>query len=100
MASTVGRVQDLIVEDREVQGETETDGVGRSELSLSDVGGVLNVDGEHVLQKKKCWGSATEGSGVLGYLVSLVGSVGSLLSLIARGKLGEITVVVTLPISH
>lgn len=99
MASTVGRVQDLIVEDREVQGETETDGVGRSELSLSDVGGVLNMDGEHVLQKK-CWGSATEGSGVLGYLVSLVGSVGSLLSLIARGKLGEITVVVTLPISH
>lgn len=52
MASTVWRVQDLIVEDREVQGETETDGVGRSELSLSDVGGVLNVDGEHVLQKK------------------------------------------------
>ena len=41
MAGTVGRVEDLVVEDGEVEGETETDGVGGSELGLGNVGGVL-----------------------------------------------------------
>jgi hypothetical protein len=41
VASTVGRVQDLVVEDREVQGQTEADGVGGRELSLSNVGSAL-----------------------------------------------------------
>ena len=41
VARTIGRVQDLIVEDREVKGQTKADGVGRSEVSLSDIGSVL-----------------------------------------------------------
>lgn len=43
MASTVGRVQDLVVENGEVEGETKTDGVGRGEISLGNIGGVLIV---------------------------------------------------------
>lgn len=41
VASTVGRVQNLVVENGEVEGESETDGVGRGEFGLSDIGGVL-----------------------------------------------------------
>lgn len=41
VAGAVGRVQDLVVKDREVQGQTETDGVGRGELRLSDIRGRL-----------------------------------------------------------
>lgn len=41
MASPVGRVQDLVVEDGEVQGQTEADGVSGSELSLGNIGSAL-----------------------------------------------------------
>jgi len=41
VASAIRRVEDLVVEDGEVEGEAETDGVGRSELGLGNVGGVL-----------------------------------------------------------
>jgi hypothetical protein len=41
MAGTVRRVEDLVVEDGEVQGETKTDGMRRGELGLSNIGGVL-----------------------------------------------------------
>lgn len=41
VASTVGRVQDLVIEDREVQGKAKADGVGGGELGLSDVGSAL-----------------------------------------------------------
>lgn len=41
VACTVGRVQDLVVEDREVQCKTQTNGVGRCELGLGDVGSRL-----------------------------------------------------------
>lgn len=41
VARTVGRVEDLVVEDREVERQTETDGVGGGELSLSDIRGRL-----------------------------------------------------------
>lgn len=41
VAGTVGRVQDFVVEDREVESQTEADGVGRGELRLGDVGGAL-----------------------------------------------------------
>jgi len=44
MASPVRRVQDLVIEDGEVEGETETDGVSWSELGLSNVRCVLTVD--------------------------------------------------------
>lgn len=49
MASTVWRVEDLVVEDGEVQGETETDWVSRCELGLSDVGSVLSQGVRHAL---------------------------------------------------
>lgn len=41
MASSVGRVKDLIVEYGEVEGKTETDRMRRGELSLCDIGGAL-----------------------------------------------------------
>jgi hypothetical protein len=71
VASLVGRVQNLVVEDREVQSESETDGVGRGEVSLGNLGGVL---------------------------VSLERLVGGGLALVAESKLSEVTVVVTLPV--
>ena len=43
MASLIGGVEDLVVEDGEVQRETETDGVGGCELGLGDVGGSLSA---------------------------------------------------------
>jgi hypothetical protein len=42
VACTVGRVQDLVVEDREVEGKTQADWVGWGELGLGNVGGVLS----------------------------------------------------------
>lgn len=41
MAGTVGGVEDLVVEDREVEGETETDGVCRGQVGLGNIGRVL-----------------------------------------------------------
>lgn len=72
MAGLVGGVQDLVVEHGEVKGKTETDGVRGRKLGLSNLGGSL---------------------------VGLKGLVGRLLSSVTNGELGEITVVVTLPIS-
>lgn len=70
VASLIGRVQDLVVEDREVEGETQADRVSRGQLGLSDLGGSL---------------------------VGLEGLVGRVLAAVAKGELGEVTVVVTLP---
>ena len=70
MASLVRGVEDLVVEDREVKSEPETDGVGGGKLGLSDFGGTL---------------------------VSFEGSVGSTLAAVANGEFCEITVVVTHP---
>ena len=41
VAGLVGSVQDLVVEDGEVQGETQADGVRGSELGLGDIGCAL-----------------------------------------------------------
>ncbi len=71
VASTVGAVQDLVVEDREVEGKTKTDGVGGGKL-----------------------GDGNVGSG----LVSLERLVGRVLALVTGGELGEVSVVVTLPV--
>ena len=70
LASLVGRVEDLVVEDGEVQGKTKTDGVGGSQVLGSDLSGGL---------------------------VSLERLVGRSLALVANGELSEVTVVVTLP---
>jgi MFS-type transporter involved in bile tolerance (Atg22 family) len=96
VAGTVGRVQDFIVEDREVERKTKADRVSGGQLGLGDIGGALEV-GTVMLafyhsrlqrQDKVCGGS---------YLVGLVGSGGSNLALLAGSELGEVTVVVTLP---
>lgn len=71
VASLVRRIQNLVVEDREVKCETEADGVSRGKVSLGNLGGVL---------------------------VSLERLVGGSLALVAKGKLGKVTVVVTLPV--
>lgn len=71
VAGTVGRVEDFVVEDGEVEGEAETDGV--------------------------CWGELGDGD-VGGGLVGLERLVGAVLALVAGGKLSEIAVVVTHPV--
>jgi hypothetical protein len=71
MAGLVGSVQDLVVEDGEVEGKTQADGVCRRELSLGDLS-----------------------SGLVG-IERLVGGV---LALVTHGELSEVTVVVTLPV--
>jgi len=43
MARTVWRVQDLVVEDREVEGQAKTDGVCWGKLGLGNVGSILGV---------------------------------------------------------
>lgn len=42
MASAIGGIQNLVVEDGEVESEAKADGVGRSEVGLGNIGGVLN----------------------------------------------------------
>ena len=71
VASLVRRVEDLVVEDREVKGQAETDGVSRCKVGLSDFGGRL---------------------------VGLQGGVGRSLAVVANSELGKVTVVVTLPV--
>ena len=71
MASLVGGVEDLVIEDGEVQSETQADGVGRRELGLGDLGGSL---------------------------IRLERLVGRILATVADGELSEVTVVVALPI--
>ena len=71
MASLVGSIEDLVVEDGEVKGKAEADGVGGRKLGLGNVGSVL---------------------------VGVERLVGRVLALVANGELGKVTVVVTLPI--
>jgi len=70
MASLVWGVEDLIVKDREVEGETKTDGV--------------------------CWSKIGLGN-LRSNFISLQRLIGGSLALIAQGELGEIAVVVALP---
>lgn len=72
VASLVGSIEDLVVEDREVEGQAETDGVGGGELRLGNLGGSL---------------------------VGVKRLVGRILARVADGELGEVAVVVTLPVS-
>jgi hypothetical protein len=89
MASTVGRVQDLVVEDREVQRKAQTDGVGRCELGLSDVGGRL--------YDSQLFVDLPVRGVIASYLVGLVCSGRGDLALLTGGELGKVTVVVSLP---
>jgi len=73
LASLVGRVEDLVVEDGEVQGKTKADGVGGGKVLGSNLGGSL---------------------------VSLERLVGGGLALVTNGELGEVAVVVALPMER
>lgn len=70
LASLVGRVEDLVIEDGEVQGKTKTDGVGGGKVGSSNV---------------SCG------------LVGLERLISGSLALVANGELSEVTVVVALP---
>ena len=72
VACTVRAVKDLVVEDGEVKGKTETDGVGRGQAGGGDLSSSL---------------------------VGLERLVGRGLALVADGELGKVTVVVTLPVT-
>ena len=71
MAGLVGSIENLVVEDGEVQGKTQADGVSGRQLGLGNLGRSL---------------------------VGLQGLVGRVLALVAGGELGEVSVVVTLPV--
>lgn len=71
MAGLIGGTEDLIVEDREVEGKSEADRMGRSKIGRSDLGGRL---------------------------VSFQRLIGRILALVANRKFGEITVIVALPV--
>jgi len=71
VACLVWRIENLVVEDGEVESKTKADWVGWCKISLGNLSSVL---------------------------VSLKRLVSRLLSLVTNGELGEVTVVVTLPI--
>ena len=73
VASLIRGVENLVVEDGEVEGKTETDGMCGRKISLGNVG-----------------------SGSVG----LERLVGGSLALVAKSELGKITVVVTLPATN
>ena len=87
VASTIGRVEDLVVEHGEVESKTQADGVSGGQVGLSNVGGVLLWLARIISQQTTC-----------AYLVGFMGRSGSDLALVARSELGEVTVVVTLPV--
>jgi hypothetical protein len=91
VAGTVWGVEDLVVEDGEVQGKTQANGVSGGKIGLGNIGGILSytISG-FFLQIQKLHGS--------NYLVGLVGSGSRLLALGAGSELGEVAVVVTLPV--
>ena len=70
VACTVGAVEDLVVEDGEVEGKSEADGVGGSQAGGGNLGGGL---------------------------VSLEGLVGRLLAAVTDSELREVSVVIALP---
>jgi hypothetical protein len=70
LASLVGGVEDLVIENGEVQGETKADGVSWSKVGGSDVSGGL---------------------------VGLERLVGGSLALVTNSELGEVAVVIALP---
>jgi hypothetical protein len=89
MECTVGRVENLVVEDREVEGKSETDGVGWGELGLGNVGGTL--------YKRLVFHLELQLMLRFAYLVGLMGSSCSSLALLSGSELSQITVVITLP---
>ena len=73
MASLIGRVEDLVVENGEVESKTKTDWVCRCEIGLSNLSSVL---------------------------VGLKRFVGRCATLVANGELGEVSMVIALPTSQ
>ena len=71
MACLVGRIKDFIVENREVKSQPKTNRMGRSKIGLCNLGGIL---------------------------VGLQRFVGGLLTLVTESELGQVTVVITLPV--
>jgi hypothetical protein len=71
LAGLVWRVENLVVEHGEVQGKAETDRVGGGEVLSGDLGGSF---------------------------IGLKRHVGGSFALVTNGKLGEVAVVVALPI--
>lgn len=88
MTRTVGGVQDLVVENGKVEGQAKADGVGWGKLGLGNIGSVLKGKDVRMIRSK---------SEVNTNLVSLVGSSGSNLALLARSKFSQVAVVITLP---
>lgn len=48
VAGAIGRVEDFVVEDAEVEGKTKTDGVCWGEFSLCNIRSILYVGGQYL----------------------------------------------------
>jgi hypothetical protein len=72
LASLVRSIEDLIIEDRKVEGQAETDGVCWGKIGVGDLGGSL---------------------------VCLERLVGRGLALVANGEFSEVAVVISLPVN-
>ena len=70
VAGLVGRVEDFVVEDGKVKSQSKTDGVGRSKICLSNLGGSL---------------------------ISLKRGIGGGLAAVTDSELREVSVVIALP---
>ena len=89
MACAIWRVQDLVVEDREIEGKTQTDRVSWSKLGLCDISSILFQLGP----------VSRKSDGHERYLVCLMGGSCSNLALLAGSKFSKVTMIVTLPVN-
>lgn len=94
MASPVGRVENLVVEDGEVKRKAETNRVCGCELGLGNVGCALKT---FLSNPNLGHTYSTEVHPQETHLVGLMGSGGGNLALLSRSKFCEVTMVITLP---
>lgn len=73
MASLIGRIENLIVKDGEIKGQTKADWMSRCEIRLGNLRGIL---------------------------ISLQGLIGRLLAPLSRSEFGEITMIISFPLNR
>lgn len=88
MACAIWRVEDLVIEYREVEGKTKTDGMCGGELGLCDISCGLSIVSGYVLDVLR---DDTN-------LVSIQCLISSTLALGTSSEFGKITVVVSFPV--
>jgi hypothetical protein len=90
VAGTIGRIEDFVVEYGEVESQSEANRVGRSQLGLCDIGGILNA-------KSSVLTVLAPQTRRMSYLVGFVSGSGGNLALLTGCELSQVTVIVALP---